>query len=312
MREIESLAPILSEEKIEIVKALVKANPGKLGFIAKGQETLVTFEEDKRFDKELQDIWALEDLERMRANYRKTLIQMESISSLLKMTEHFKELKKAAGLHIELIYPISENAYRAIESLENIITRIDRLESVLQERNKALSTLSDFLQREVEIGVPVMATTRGSFDTRARQHISADFGLAYIRKINEIISYAGANIYFRPINRDVPLREYSTLWHRFSLFIGITLNSIQKKEEIEDVERIVRDDLFGNSAILIGGGLRLTDTIRLSGGGLIFKHIDSNSQNGDLELTIKPFVAISFDLNIKPILENLGEAIAGK
>lgn len=184
---------------------------------------------------------------------------------------------------------------------------LQRLAARLADRTAAITALAAYLRREAELQVSLVASSRGGFTTRARAHISMDLGVMYAGRIGEIRPYMAANFYTRPVNRNVPLSEVGGFRRRFSVMMGITVTSIEEK----DGERILRDDAFGSNALLVGVGYRLTDAARVSGGILFFKENDPNPLIDNLSTTAEGFVAVSFDWNVKNILDKLGTAIGG-
>jgi hypothetical protein len=59
-----------------------------------------------------------------------------------------------------------------------------------------------------------------------------------------------------------------------------------------------RDNLFGNQALLAGAGLRITDTIRLGAGALLFKEKDPNPLITRFRVASTYYFSLSFDLNV--------------
>lgn len=197
---------------------------------------------------------------------------------------------------------------RARDAAGRLLNDLARLEPVLAEREAALDRLSEFLRRTASSEVPVVATSTGSFTTRAKNHVSADVGVLYAGEIGEVVPYFGANFYTRPVNRDVPLSQYSGLAfrRRFSFMIGATVSSV---EEASASGRVLRDNVFASSALVVGAGLRLTDSARLSVGVLVLQENASNPLVDDLELAAEPFLAVSIDWDVRSVLGQVGNAI---
>ena len=69
-------------------------------------------------------------------------------------------------------------------------------------------------------------------------------------------------------------------------------------QSIADSDPQTRDNLFGNQALLVGAGLRMTDTIRLGAGALVFKAKDRNPLNSSFHVATTYYFTLSFDLNV--------------
>ena len=144
--------------------------------------------------------------------------------------------------------------------------------------------------------MPLSLFTGADAVTTRSAHISADAGLVYGWDMKETTTYMGANIYSRPINRDVSLASLEAEgmldWrHRLSITLGVTLESIDKAGE--------RKGIIGSNALVVGAGWRLTDVIRLTAGVLVFEEENPNPLvTNDASLTVSPFVGFSFDLDV--------------
>lgn len=150
--------------------------------------------------------------------------------------------------------------------------------------------------------VPIIATTISSFETRARQYVTADVGLAYLPGLGEVAPYFGANFYPGALNKRVPLsvakpRELD-LW---SITVGVTASSLARKD--------VREDLFGSLSLLVGAGRRITDPLRLTGGVVVYRELDVNPLVDHTSLAASPFLSLSFDFDAKSALGRLGDTI---
>jgi hypothetical protein len=132
-----------------------------------------------------------------------------------------------------------------------------------------------------------------------------DAGLAYGWDINEAFGYLGTNIYFRPVNKDAPLQNFGSFKQSFSrrasALIGLTVTG-----QVEETDR--REALLGGRLLVLGGGLRMTDSIRFSGGALVFKAVDPNPLVTERRVEISPFVSMSFDIDVVGTLGDLGRA----
>jgi hypothetical protein len=180
----------------------------------------------------------------------------------------------------------------------------------LQSRAAALDDLVQTVQiATADVKTADASTTSGDFKTAQSNYISADTGLLAAPAIDEVVPYAGTNIYFRPVNKNAPLRSLGTFGQtftrRFALTLGLTASSIQETEDMT----IVRDDLFSSQSLVIGAGLRLTDSIRLGAGALVFKEDDPSPLIDDLSVTASYYVSISFDMDIVGLLKGINKVL---
>jgi len=156
----------------------------------------------------------------------------------------------------------------------------------------AIGALSSTVSQIVNSIVIVNGGSIADFKTNNSWYVSLDAGLVWGSQIEKVVPYAGANIYFRPVNRDTPLRQRDSFGRRFSMTIGLTVSSIA------DDNKATRDDLFGNQSLLFGAGYRLTDAVRISGGALIFERQDPNPLISHKRLGTVPYIAMSFDVDV--------------
>ena len=185
--------------------------------------------------------------------------------------------------------------------------QLGRVAQALRDRRGALpNALNDVTQRLLT-DAQMLASTVAAFSTRHSWYVSADIGIAYTPVIDEIFPYIGTNIYFRPVNKNAPLSRLGnfaqTFSRRASAMIGITYgnNDLQKTNQ--------RAPLFGSSFLLVGGGLRMTDSIRFASGVLLMKAYDGNplvTDDTNIESTV--FFSLSFDWDVRGTFGALGRA----
>ena len=164
-------------------------------------------------------------------------------------------------------------------------------------RDTRVSALAGEVRQELRTVRLIGSDTVGTFDTFANWYISADAGFAYSQEVESTVPYIGANVYFRPINKDAPLRMKGGLKRRLSATIGVTASSIADKN------KATRQDLFNTQTLLLGGGFRVTDALRIGGGALIYEKVSSN----DAEIAAAPYVSISFDWNVAKQFAGVGK-----
>jgi hypothetical protein len=252
------------------------------------------------------DPWTAADAAPRAANLAATRAALAQALALSRTAEQVDALRSGLGPGADLA-PLRDGlagAQAAAGLTQNLLAR---LEAILAERDQALDELSGFLRRQVSTEVPIVATSTGSFSTRAKNHVSMDIGILFSGDAGEVLPYFAANFYLRPVNRDVPLSQVGGLGRRFSFMVGITYSSIEEEEN----GRVIRDNLFGTQALVVGAGLRLTDAARFAVGALVFEENDPNPLVDDLSLTADPFIALSFDFDARSALGPLATAITG-
>ncbi len=146
----------------------------------------------------------------------------------------------------------------------------------------------------------VLETSMGA-STVDNDYVSGDVGVLYAPRIGARSAYMGANFYLRPVNKSVPLRLKGGGLRRFAFTVGLTLNSIEDS-------RGIRNDLYYNSALMLGAGYRISQYWRISGGGLVFRERDPDSYplTNKSRTALTPYVALSFDADIGHQLKGIG------
>lgn len=136
--------------------------------------------------------------------------------------------------------------------------------------------------------------------TPRNPYVSADAGLLYAGDIGTGALYIGSNIYFRPVNKRAPLSQKGSWSRRVAVTIGFTVTSMADENER------TRSDLFANQSLVLGAGMRLTRSIRVGAGALVFKESNPNPLIAKQSAAITPYVSFSFDLDVARLFERLG------
>ena len=191
-----------------------------------------------------------------------------------------------------------------------MVNHLDSLTFILKKRTAFIDELVTKIQLKLENDVTAIGSTYGDLSTRARWYFSSDIGIAYAFKNKEILPYYGVNIYLRPVNRDLPLRQLREIPHyqgkplkklgyRFSFLVGVT------KDSIEDDGK--REGIIGTKAILAGMGLRLSDMVKLNGGSLLYYDLTPDPLNEAKRdgIGYSIFVSLSVDWNIEKTINSL-------
>jgi hypothetical protein len=288
----------------EQYKLLLDANTDVLDFfqnvssdlisIAHGSEPMVT-------NVNLKNIWAASELDnrinRLQESIR-ILKKFNRFVSLVQSRSSFYTTLQVTTSELNEIHRLIDQCVIDFYAAHN---ELMFMKETLKTREQTIGKYINQLGDQVETEVTINGTSIGDFNTRHSWYVSADAGIGLAPKIDEVFPYFGVNIYFRPVNKEAPLNMSGFQFsRRFSLMLGVTIKDIKKEGE--------RENLFGNTMMVVGAGIRLLDSIRLNGGMLIFKEPDPDPSSDDLVLASSPFFSLSFDWNIASTLGVLGSA----
>ena len=140
------------------------------------------------------------------------------------------------------------------------------------------------------------------FQSRAKSYVGADIGLVSAPWIDEVAPYFGANFYCGAVNKRVPLRYAGRFCDRFAIMVGLTGQSLAEEGE--------REDLFSSYSLLAGGGFRITDALRLSGGAAFLRNVSGDSDSPSTPVTATPFISLSFDIDARSALGRVGDVLS--
>jgi hypothetical protein len=128
--------------------------------------------------------------------------------------------------------------------------------------------------------------------TGHKNYVSVDAGILFAGDIGVGALYVGTNIYFRPVNKDAPLRPLRGIGRRLALTVGLTISSIA------DETHHTRSDLFWNQSLVLGAGYRFTSSIRGGAGALIFREADPNPLVTRTSTAATWYASLSLDLDL--------------
>jgi hypothetical protein len=180
----------------------------------------------------------------------------------------------------------------------------------LAQRNGAIDTfvqeLGDTLRSP---DILIEGTSVADFATRSAWYVSADLGAAVAPGIDQAFSYIGLNLYFRPVNKQAPLgglRDFGrTFTRRFSVMLGLTVQG-----NLTETGR--RDNLLGSQMGVVGAGVRVLDSVRLSAGALVFRKFNPNPLITGETLATTPFISVSIDWDVESTVTKLGAGLGIK
>ena len=259
------------------------------------------------------------------ATVRKQLGDLQAIAAALRTDE---DLRNAAGLDETALAalvaqgcgstipandpvcsanPVTPVFFQTIQGLagnaaaafnDNLQASADNLKDFLANRSAKLQELAAKLRALVLETLNLRASTVADYQTRATWYVGADLGAALAWDLEEAFTYAGANIYFRPVNKKAHLswddwrkgQRWTEFRKRFSIMLGVPRDEI----DVENSEPLIQ-----SRPGLLGAGLRLSDFLRFTfAGALVFKEKDPNPLVDNERLAWSPFVGLSIDWNI--------------
>jgi hypothetical protein len=258
---------------------------------------------------DVADVWQPEGAAARSRNFQQTARQLEQLA-------HFVHaVSDANGPARSLIEPvvgagvISQVAAlaaptgpvsAALEQSRRLSFDMTRLERLLTQREQGLTRLTDLIALVLRDQRFVVGTTVADGGTTQKSYVSADAGLLYAGDIGTAALFIGSNIYFRPVNKNAPLSQKGSFSRRFAITIGMTVSSIA------DENSRTRSDLFANQSLVVGAGLRVTQSIRAGAGALVFKEANPNPLITKKQAAATWYASFTFDVDVAKGLGGLG------
>jgi hypothetical protein len=288
-----TLQAMLAGKNLSAALALLRADDDQLALTAQGREP----------GEAPADLMSPDQAATMASRYDDSSAALGALASLVrKVADSPPASDLRAGLSDDdtaalraLIDPARGPLARAGNLAFTLSGLAQDLQTSLVERAAALDGLADKVRIEAAAVEVVDGSTTGNFATSQNNYISADAGLVFAPELNTGVSYVGMNFYFRPVNKNADLSRFGSFSRRFALTLGLTVQSLA-----DGGSGVVqtRDDLFGNQSLILGGGLRVTNSLRLGTGAVVFKEKDPNPLVGKYSLTTTYYFTLSFDLNV--------------
>ncbi len=191
---------------------------------------------------------------------------------------------------------------QARQTADQLQSEAAALAGALRSRQAALQQMAGRYREQVAADVTVASSTTGNSDTFQGYYVSADLGFVYLPDIAEGVPYMGTNIYFRPVNKNVPLSQKSSFGRRFAITVGVTLDSIADDQG-------TRKDFTGQQSLVVGAGYRFTESLRFGLGAVVFVKQDPNPLVDDETTGVTPYISVSFDWNVAKTFKGLGSTL---
>jgi hypothetical protein len=237
-------------------------------------------------------------------------LRIDNLESTIKTLETWKKQVTVGVSEMKLITELLCN-------LDSLMRCLKMNRDILNKLNKkALAIIDNILYGQETI---LGTTYIKDLETASSNRFLLDLGVANIdawdnrNKFTYIPRLAwGANILFRPVDKNVPLvslpgsiwkhgNDISMLseksfWHVFSLYIGFTIGSIPEPEF---------DNFYNNTSILLGPSIRLYKALHISAGSAFIKRINPNPVLTRKQFAIGEFVTVSLDVDFLKTVNSL-------
>ncbi len=161
--------------------------------------------------------------------------------------------------------------------------------------------------------VLLLATTLDG-SSAARNYASADTGFAFVPELESGTPYMGVNLYLRPVNPPsiTPLGSGTfrqSFLRRFSFTLGVTVGSDLEQDETIGGETIKLVENFTSAGSVLGGvGLRVTPAVRVGGGAIVYRQLDSLIER-QASTEIGYYFSISLDVDVRGLFTGNGSGI---
>jgi hypothetical protein len=191
-----------------------------------------------------------------------------------------------------------------VDDLKAVVTFATAYGGDYDRLQNAATALVGFVALEARSVTVTLGSSVLSADLARNAYVSLDAGIAYPWRLENMVFYAGTNIYFRPINKAAPLRYKGTFLHRFALTVGVTTTVKDESRRVEDL-RTTQNNQDTSNSLLLGAGFRVTPSLRVGGGVLVFKETDPNPLLDQTSVVVTPYVSFTADVNVAEIFRSL-------
>ncbi|QXU42934.1 hypothetical protein [Pedobacter sp. D749] len=203
----------------------------------------------------------------------------------------------------EILKKSALDSAKKIELEDDYKSFVDDIQTELTTRNKAIKdwigiTLLGVVLDKTIMMIDLGTTTIDQQSTTSSPYISQSFGYGFSPRTSKGLFYFSYSIFFRPINLNVPLSNYTGKDYfatRFCANLGFTLEDIEtnKSGKISGL-----GSLFSNKAGLIGIGYRPLPFLKIDFNYLMYYMNDPNPLLNQKRFTASPMIGASFNLNI--------------
>ena len=181
---------------------------------------------------------------------------------------------------------------RAEQWAQTLQVYAHEVQTALGARERALSRAADEVVAQAETAVLHETLVTDSVSSEGGVYVSLDLGALYPPELERATLTVGANVYFAPVNKRAPVRA-NGIRQRLALTFGLTVTNMRREDETR------WQNLLGEkSNLFVGLGYRLTRSLRLGGGFVLFQKNDENPLVDEQSLAVTPYVSLSFDVDL--------------
>jgi hypothetical protein len=211
--------------------------------------------------------------------------------------EALEKSKDAAAKESEAAGKAIETLHDSVLDLSDDVRRYAAEYERLREAATRAVSFAALEARQVTVG---LGSTVLDADTNRAVYVSLDTGMAYSWELETVAFYAGTNVYLRPINKKAPLRGFS---RRFAITVGVTTSIKDESRRADDLRTTT--DPGGSNSVLLGAGLRVTPSVRVGAGALVFREADPNPLITQKSAAVTPYVSFALDVDLGAMLQKL-------
>lgn len=236
-----------------------------------------------------------------------------NIDQSIKLFDEFRSLAESEHLqHVKRgdNSQLSRDLAAVIEHLTNALLKLSEQSGTLSRISSSLGDSEKVLQRlvadvkTVDVDrINLKATSLTTFKNRASWHISLDAGVLQVWGLHSVVPYFGANIYVRPVNKDMALAKcWSACFTRRAAFtVAVSVTSVKETGRVED--------FVSSRGVFLGGGFRFTDYLRVSAGTMLVKSFEKNGPKKPATIHGRPALGAALDIDIISLFGKVAGAI---
>ncbi len=246
----------------------------------------------------LENVWVPTDLEGRLLNLGQLARALDSLAvqSALEASRAGQGRSEATALQ-----GASASAAAAAAAVRIEQARLRDMAAPLAARHAAIGAAADSLTEAAREDLELLVNTSASYVTRASWRIFPTVGVAWFPRIDLVSPVIGATFYFKPVNRDVRLRDRGGFWRRFSVAVAVTTGSVARAGQ--------REDLFASRGLLAGAEYRPLEILVFGGGVLALKAASRDPAVDHATMQVTPFVSVGIDAALASLLGAVSSAI---
>jgi hypothetical protein len=248
-----------------------------------------------------------EEADAVRDRYRQTAEDLQALrewleglvlegADLRRLADAFRASGALAPGDVESLEELARSdagsIRRAEQWAETLQVYAHEAQTALAARERALARAAAEVVAQAETAVLRETLVTERVSSEGGVYVSLDVGALYPPELERATLTVGANVYFAPVNKQAPLRA-NGMRQRLALTFGLTVTNMRREEETR------WENLLGEkSNLFVGLDYRLTRSLRLGGGFVLFLKNDENPLVDERSLAATPYVSLSFDVDL--------------